>query len=211
MEKRATRRPYHSAQRQKQAESTRTAIVAAARRLFFTTGYQATTIEAIAAEAGVSTPTVYAVFGSKRGLLVAISDSMDARAGFVTVEKALAASTDPLEQITLIAAAQVAFFERNADVLEPLREAGRIDEDVAILWTEDHARHRAGYSRLARTWAEWGRLRAGVDEKTAADTMSAIAWIDVYWYFVGRCGWTPDQFRRWLEDAFERLILTPGK
>lgn len=211
MEKRATRRPYHSAQRQKQAEHTRAAIVAAARRLFFSTGYQATTIDAIAAEAGVSTPTVYGVFGSKRGLMVAISDSMDARADFATVEKALWASTDPREQIRLIAAAQVAFFERNADVLEPLREAGRVDEDVATLWKEGHARHRAGYARLAKKWAGSGRLRPGLDEKTAADTMSAISWIDVYWYFVGRCGWTAGQYHAWLEDALERLTLTPAE
>ena len=211
MEKPAKRRAYHSTQRQKQAGDTRAAIIAAARRLFFTTGYLSTTIDAIAAEAGVSTPTVYSVFGSKRGLMIAISDSMDARADFATVEKALAASQDPREQLQIMAAAQVGFFERNADVLDPLREAGRVDEDAAVLWKEGHARHHAGYSRLAKRWASGQALRPGLDHKAAADMMSALSWIDVYWYFVRQCGWTAEQYRGWLEDSIARLVLTPGE
>jgi len=68
------KRPYHSPRRQEQAAATRTAILDAAQRLFETDGYPATTMEAIAAEAGVALKTVYVAFATKSGLLRAVWD-----------------------------------------------------------------------------------------------------------------------------------------
>ena len=53
----------------RRAEQTRTAIVEAALRLFRDTGYDATTMRAIAREAGVSTGSAYYYFGSKEELI----------------------------------------------------------------------------------------------------------------------------------------------
>jgi TetR/AcrR family transcriptional repressor of mexJK operon len=50
-------------------------IVLAARRSFFDHGYAATSIEAVAAAAGVSKVTVYNHFGDKRGLFTAAVES----------------------------------------------------------------------------------------------------------------------------------------
>jgi AcrR family transcriptional regulator len=51
------------------AEQTRSAIVTAALRLFRENGYDATTMRAVAAEAGVSTGNAYYYFGSKEDLI----------------------------------------------------------------------------------------------------------------------------------------------
>src|SRR5690349_3594795 len=63
-------RTYRSELRAQQAKQTRRRIVEASARLFATTGYQATTLAAIAREAGVSTETVKTA-GSKAELLLA--------------------------------------------------------------------------------------------------------------------------------------------
>src|SRR6478752_4992876 len=63
------KRRYHSPRRQEQAAATRRSILDAAGRLFERQGYPATTMEAIAAEAGVALKTVYVVFETKSGLL----------------------------------------------------------------------------------------------------------------------------------------------
>jgi AcrR family transcriptional regulator len=55
--------------RQARAEETRAAIIDAALRLFRETGYEATTMRAVAREAGVSTGNAYYYFGSKEELI----------------------------------------------------------------------------------------------------------------------------------------------
>jgi AcrR family transcriptional regulator len=63
-------RSYNSSIRRKQARETRERIADAADALMKAQGYEKTSVSAIAAEAGVSAQTVYAVFGSKQKLLV---------------------------------------------------------------------------------------------------------------------------------------------
>src|SRR6266511_6236630 len=67
-------RRYNSPRRREQAAATRRAILEAAQRLFEHQGYPATTMEAIAAEAGVALKTVYVVFTTKSRLLRALWD-----------------------------------------------------------------------------------------------------------------------------------------
>src|SRR5512135_3161620 len=63
------RRRYHSPLRAEQAEQTRGRILLAARRLFVQQGFAGTTVAAVAHAAGVSSDTIYASLGGKRGLL----------------------------------------------------------------------------------------------------------------------------------------------
>src|SRR2546423_10350142 len=60
--------------RQFQAQQTRDRIADAARRLFAVYGYGSTSMDAIAAEAGVAGRTVYSAFGAKRDILAAICE-----------------------------------------------------------------------------------------------------------------------------------------
>lgn len=64
-------RAYHSPRRKEQANVTKSRIVAAAMQLMKEKGYADMTLEAIAREAGVAPQTVYAVCGSKKGVLAA--------------------------------------------------------------------------------------------------------------------------------------------
>src|SRR3954468_13047533 len=63
------KRSYTSGLRAAQALRTRAQIVAAAAALFVDHGYAATTIDAIAAAAGVSRKTVFTSVGSKAALI----------------------------------------------------------------------------------------------------------------------------------------------
>jgi AcrR family transcriptional regulator len=98
-----TSRKYHSPRRQQQAEATRTAIVHAARKLFAEQGYLATTLQAIAREAEVSVPTLYAVFGSKAAILSALVKSSGADEAIRSLARAAFAEHDPRQQLELAA------------------------------------------------------------------------------------------------------------
>ncbi|MEM6472560.1 MAG: TetR/AcrR family transcriptional regulator, partial [Planctomycetota bacterium] len=56
--------------KKKSNRSTREKVLFAAKELFLGTGYRETSLDDVAASAGVTKPTVYSHFGSKQGLLV---------------------------------------------------------------------------------------------------------------------------------------------
>src|SRR5215218_8523506 len=72
MEPVKAKRRYDSTRRRAQAEATRGDILEAARRRFERDGYAATSMEAIAADAGVALKTIYVAFGTKSGVLRAL-------------------------------------------------------------------------------------------------------------------------------------------
>src|SRR5512137_3209558 len=94
-----------STHRQRQAQATRDMIVSAAQALFLEQGYICTTIDVIAERAGVATSTVYAIFGSKRGILRAIRDTWHERSHIREVLSNSPQSANPDERIEQLAEA----------------------------------------------------------------------------------------------------------
>ncbi|MFC7329159.1 TetR/AcrR family transcriptional regulator [Marinactinospora rubrisoli] len=92
------------------AEAARRRAVAAALRLFTEHGYEATTMDDIAAAAGVSRRTLFRHFGSKEDVLFAGNDEV-----FAKVTRHLAASTHDDPVTTVCAAARMVFQDYVAD------------------------------------------------------------------------------------------------
>ena len=74
----------------KKAAETRRQIVRAARRLFVDSGYAGTTVEAIAAEAGVALATVYKAFGTKAAIARELNELIDDEAGMASFRQRIA-------------------------------------------------------------------------------------------------------------------------
>lgn len=70
----AVKRPYDSSGRRARAEERHGRVLDSAQRLFLRDGYAATTIAAVAADAGVSAEAIYKRFGGKAGLVRRIYD-----------------------------------------------------------------------------------------------------------------------------------------
>ncbi len=112
------------------AEQTRGAIVDAAMRLFRVSGYDRTTMRAIAAEAGVSVGNAYYYFGSKEHLVQAFYDQLqvehaEAAAQVLADEKPFAARLEGVLLAWLDVAAPHhefagQFFRNAADPTSPL-------------------------------------------------------------------------------------------
>src|SRR6476620_3983651 len=71
---RPARRKYDNSRRRADAQARQRRIIEAATALFVEQGFGATSIDQIAAAADVSSPTVYATFGSKAGVLARAID-----------------------------------------------------------------------------------------------------------------------------------------
>src|SRR3954454_24229261 len=98
-------RKYDSTRRREQAAATRAQILEAAQRLFERDGYTATTMAAIAQEAGVALKTGYVAFTTKSGVLPALwhlllrGDEDDAPVGDRACFRELLALQDPAQRI----------------------------------------------------------------------------------------------------------------
>jgi AcrR family transcriptional regulator len=203
----AARRRYDSPRRRDQAEATRAAIAGAARRLFMERGWAGTRVRDVAAAAGVAEPTVYAVYGSKAGLALALIDSVAAAADMGAEEAELvAADGNPAGQLTAMIGFDRRLVERGGDVLGVLHDAGRSEPDLATAYREGRARADRLRQRVLATWPP-GAFREGMDHQLAADTYAALCNIDVYRVLAEERGWSPARIERWWRDCLIRLIL----
>src|SRR5215210_5172436 len=133
-------RPYNSPRRREQAAATRGEILQAAQRLFERQGYAATTMAAIASEAGVALKTVYTSFETKSGVLRALwnlllrGDEADVPVMDRTWYRAVLDEPDAERQLQLNARNARAVKTRIAGVLVVIRHAAAVDPDSAGLW-----------------------------------------------------------------------------
>jgi AcrR family transcriptional regulator len=203
----AVKRAYRSSLREAQAARTRRRILAAARALFVQRGFEATSIAAIALKAKVAVPTVYAIFGSKRGILNELYEQVAAKTRQLAGVENVWSMSDVHEQIRRLAKFQRLHGETGGDVLEMARSASAIDPDAAAIWHEREQARRERSVGFARSLQRRGLLRPGLDVATAADVIWFISDPIVYPTFVKRCGWTPRKFERWFGDVLARLVL----
>ncbi|EDL48359.1 TetR/AcrR family transcriptional regulator [Erythrobacter sp. SD-21] len=139
----------------------REAILAAASRAFFESGFAATSIEQVAADAGVSKVTVYNHFRDKRGLFAAAVECECEK-----MRDQFAAAPDMRgslrDRLTAIGEAMVAFLSRPEMVQFERRIAAETEHEPAIgaafLASGPH-RMKAAFAGLMRAMVETGEVR----------------------------------------------------
>jgi AcrR family transcriptional regulator len=209
-------RPDRFPRRRERARATQTRVLDAARDLFIERGYVATTINAIADRADVSSETVYSRFGSKRELLsqlvdVSIAGDVDARP---ILEREwvqeLRDEPDAHRRLGMLAGHGRAILERRAAVDEVVRGAASADPEIAALRDRGNDQRFAGQREFLRIVVGGTGLRDGLDPEAAADILYAIGSPDVYRLLVVDRGWSGLQFERWYSETLERLLLAEG-
>jgi AcrR family transcriptional regulator len=208
---------YRSPRRQEQARQTRAAILAAARERFLERGYSATTIDEIAAAAGVSKPTVFTAVGNKAQLLKVVRDVAMAGdddpvpvAERPSVERARDARTAQ-EALRLIVEHTVRLSGRYARIDEVLRGAAATGEpELAELWETSEQQRRTGAGILLGIIRGKGPLRPGLDLRLGEDILSTYMAPDLYLRLVHTLGWTAGDFQRWLEATLAWQLLGIG-
>jgi AcrR family transcriptional regulator len=210
------KRRYHAPRRRDAAERTRRAIVDAATRLFVERGYIATTMAAIAEEAGVALDTVYAAVGPKPVLFRLLIERAIAGADEpVPAEEreyvqAMRAEPDARRKLAIYAAALRRIHGRLAPLFRVLQAAASADSELAALWTEIGERRARNMRLLAEELIATGQARAEVSLDEAADVIWATNGPEFYVLLVEARGWEPERYERWLADAWKRLLLIPS-
>jgi AcrR family transcriptional regulator len=206
-------RRYESPRRREQAAATRRAILEAAQALFERDGYAATTIAAVAREAGVATKTVYIAFETKSGLLRALwhlllrGDEDDVPIGERAWYRAMLDEPDPARRLAIGARGSRAVKERAGGLLRVIRTAALVDADAAALWARIESDFHANQGAIVETVHRDGALRRGLGVARATDILWTLNHPDVWHLLVVERGWTPAAWERWFLAAVREQLL----
>jgi TetR/AcrR family transcriptional regulator, regulator of autoinduction and epiphytic fitness len=201
------------ANRARQAAETRRRIVDAAARLFVRHGYAPTSINAIAAEAGVAVQTVYASLRTKRDILEAVIQSrvrgdeddvpLTARAGWREME----AEGDPRHKLAQFARIHREICEREAELFVVLEAAAAVDPEVAPLLRDKERFRYKDQARVVRSLRRREALRPGLPNRKAVDIIWALASERLYLALVRERGWSAEEYEQWLVEQLAAALL----
>lgn len=204
-----SKRRYDSTGRQAQAQRNRQAILDTAQRQFLDGGYGATTITAIAREAGVSVETVYKAFGGKAGVVHALYERGLTGLGPVPAyersDEMRAHETDPVTIMRKwgLLTAEVASVVTPIRLL--MRSAAATDPEMAALLEESDDERLTRMRHHARFLEERGYLRDGVTLGEATDILWTCSSVELYELLVLKRGWS---LRRFAEYVTTFMIAT---
>jgi AcrR family transcriptional regulator len=189
--------------RQEQAAATRDRIAEAARRLFAEHGYGATSIEAIAAEAGVAVRTIYAAYGAKREILSRICELWLEKAQARERAAEVLTQTDPVRRLDAAADWLTHLYAADFPVVTIFEAA--TDESPE---TRDLLRAKlAGRNEVMDAMIASLQPHLQVPLVEAQAVYRALAASGVYRELVEESGWTTQRFQTWLSEALQRHLL----
>jgi AcrR family transcriptional regulator len=208
-----TKRRYDSPRRREQAAATRREILEAAQRLFERQGYAATTMAAIASEAGVALKTVYVGFETKSGVLRSLwhlllrGDEADVPVMDRPWYREVVEEPDPERQLRLNARNARVVKQRAAALMRVIRDAAPADPDIDELWSRIQSDFYDNQRSIVKTLASTKALGPGLDVARAADVLWTLNHPDLWHLLVGERGWSGDEYERWFGDAVCAQLL----
>jgi AcrR family transcriptional regulator len=206
-------RRYDSSGRRRQADEARHEILEAARRLFLDDGYGATTMNAIAAGAGVSVETIYGAWGSKAGVVEALLTSSvrgdDTATPFAEGRSIQSVITerDPRRQLELYAGVVAEVQGRLAPLTRILRGGAASDPKLAALLEQHKAQRLAGMTEFATLLQSRKALRKGLTVERARDILWTMNSSEVYDLLVTERSWTPEDYAAWIAESLASALL----
>jgi AcrR family transcriptional regulator len=210
------KRAYDSRLRLERADATRLAIAAAAGRLFAERGYAATSIEEIAAAAGVGRATVFTSVGGKPELLkeayrLAVRGAGNANTplGEQVRSRRISAEPDAHKLLAGYAGVMVEVGRRLAPLYEAVRAAAHADPEARELWHLITEERRKAATGIVRRLAERDALLRGLDRQSAADILWVLNDPGLYQLLVTQRRWTQRRFRNWLTKSMHAQLLEP--
>jgi AcrR family transcriptional regulator len=208
------KRTYRSPLRQAHAQSTRLTIIEAAARLFITDGYVGTSMDDIAAAAGVGRATVFASVGGKAAILKAAYDiaivgddepiPLPQRPWAIAVRN----EPDPRKMIDAYAEMITQISGRVAPIYEAMHGAAGADPEAKALWDAMRKERRGGAAGFVGFVVARDALRPEIDRKRAGDVVWTLIDPGLYRLLVQEMAWTPAQFQSWLADTLKAQLLS---
>jgi hypothetical protein len=121
--------------------------------------------------------------------------------------KAMRATDDPVEKLTIYAQAVRRIQARMAPLHLALRDASSTEPEAEEVWRDISERRAANMRRLVQDLKSTGRLRRDLSVNNAADVVWAMNSAEIYVMLTVDRGWSAQRYERWLADSWCRLLL----
>lgn len=203
-------RGYRSPLREAAAQTTRQVVLDAAEELFVLHGFALTSVDEIAAHAGVSRPTVFSV-GSKAALLAELRDrALAGDAAPVPVRErpwfaAMLADPEPTRVLRRYADGVAQMAKRYARLEEVLHQAAGAHEDLRELWQTNERQRHAGAAMVVDDLLTKATLRHRRD--TSCDVLWLLTSGQHYRQLVHARRWSHERYRKWLGTTMCEQLL----
>ena len=201
------------ASRRDRAAATRLRIVTTAQDLFVERGYAATTMDEIAARAGVAVQTVYYTFRTKGLLLREVVEHAGAGrpdAPPVTDRPWMheALSDESGDRALAVAVEHgVDIYVRAAPLWRSLHAAAVSDPEVDAYTQAMAANRRAGMGGLVARLDSLGYLREGLTADRATDLVVALFSHETFLALTRDAQWTIEDFKAWLYSTLRGQLV----
>jgi AcrR family transcriptional regulator len=186
-------------------------IIDAAESLFDERGVAATSLAHIAAEAKVSTGTVFSYYPAKSDIIRAILTRGPTKLPIGDLSAhAVVTPEDALEQLKAIIGRAVDSGAKNARGIGAAWSAAQIDANFAKWWEREQSRRWNELKTFATIWEQRGLLKPNLTAAEATDILWSMTGPLVFRAFVRESGWNVDQYESWLKMVLYREVLGVG-
>ena len=202
-----TRRRYDTTLRAERALGTRQRVLDAAKALFTARGVEEVTIGEIATVAGVSTPSLYALFQSKTGILKAVVERSFFNPRYAEIAHQAEKARDPEEILRITASISRVILDTERNEIGLMRGVSALSAELRAIETE---------LEEVRFTMQEARARLLVKFVPAARRLGLRRVRDILWMYTGRDiyrmlalerGWSSDEYESWLAETLIKTLI----
>ena len=201
------KRQYDNSSRLARSADTKAAILDAARSLFSKRGVDTVTIDEIAEKAGVSSPTIYATFKSKAGVIKAIIENTFFGEHYAAVASLLQTTSDPVELLKITARISRVIFDNEKAEIGLMRGTSAFSPELRKIESEFEARRYTLQEGRANLLVQTYKKAATLGINKVRDMMWMLTGRDIYRMYVIERKWTSDEYEAWLASTMVALLV----
>jgi AcrR family transcriptional regulator len=206
LKKSTRKRTYRQNARAASAAETRLRIIEVTRELLSRAPLESVGLPEIAGEAGVARSTIYTIFGSREGLMVAVAEDLLDRGGFARIGQALR-NPDIVRAFEQSIEVAMELYSRERAVGQALLSLAAVDRDASSAAARLNFGRRDGMQRIAERMHAQGVLRDDVTIDEAADVLWVVTSFETFdQLYRGRSLSADDVGRRLIAIAKRTLL-----
>lgn len=157
-------------------------LLRAARTVFGRSGFAASRVADIAAEAGMSSGAFYRYYTDKREALVELLTEL--LNGLFEQSRARWNPTDAIESVVITTERYFGYYADNADLFRVLHETAQTDPTIEAMQAESRRTFHDRITRMARKGKEQGLIRPDLDPELSAAFLGGMTEHYAYTRFV---------------------------